>query len=159
MIGSIFWLYQFTQLSSTAASWPFEPCPTWSWWWLALLTKCLCQQSPCKPWVPMKRRHGTTSCTASVASHVFSKWVLGTSSTLVSHVHARCALKPIQLQTYEELTSPTNRWTLSSKKRQHMPMWKKEPPACGACPTTKRPGTAHMFKEPTSSIALCRDLM
>ena len=149
-----FWLFQFTRQSSIAASWPSVPCPSWSWLWLALPTRRPClQRNLCSPWVSTKRsRHGTTSCTANVASHVRSKWDLGTSSTLVSRAHARSALTPMRLQTYEEVTSPTRRWTPISMKQR--PMSKRAQKAFGVlCQEVRIPGTVHMFQVPTSSIA------
>ena len=149
-----FWFFQLTRQSSIAASWPSVPCPSWSWLWLALPTRRPClQRNLCSPWVSTKRsRHGTTSCTANVASHVRSKWDLGTSSTLVNRVHARSALTPMRLQTYEEVTSPTRRWTPISMKQR--PMSKRAQKAFGVlCQEVRIPGTVHMFQVPTSSIA------
>jgi len=58
----------------------------------------------------------------------------------------------MRLQTYEEVTSPTRRWTPISMKQR--PMSKRAQKAFGVlCQEVRIPGTVHMFQVPTSSIA------
>ena len=152
--------FQFTRQSSIAASWPSVPCPSWSWLWLALPTRRPClQRNQCSPRLSTKLiRHGTTSCTANVASHAWSKRDLGTSSTLVSRAHARYALTPMRLQTYEEVTSTKHRLTLNRMKQR--PVSKRAHKAFGVlCQEEGTPGTAHIFQVPTSSIAPCQEVL
>ena len=141
-------------------SWPSVPCPSWSWLWLALPTRRPClQRNQCSPRLSTKRiRHGTTSCTANVASHAWSKRDLGTSSTLVSRAHARYALTPMRLQTYEEVTSTKHRLTLNRMKQR--PVSRRVHKAFGV-PRQEEgtPGTAHIFQVPTSSIAPCQEVL
>ena len=72
--------------------------------------------------------------------------------------HARYALTPMRLQTYEEVTSTKHRLTLNRMKQR--PVSKRAHKAFGV-PRQEEgtPGTAHIFQVPTSSIAPCQEVL